>query len=183
MTARTSRKARLEAGDYALGTLQGEARRRFERRMADDPGLRAEAEAWEARLAPLAEGLRPVAPPKRLWTAIAAKIDAATASHRTIRAGEGGWTVIHAGVAVKDLHVDRAAGRRSFLMRLDPGARLPGHDHAADEECLMLEGEAIIGRNLVLRAGDYHVARKGVPHATFRSKTGALIYISAAIEG
>jgi quercetin dioxygenase-like cupin family protein len=35
---------------------------------------------------------------------------------------------------------------------LYPGASLPAHDHPADEECLVLEGEVMLG-DIVGRAG------------------------------
>ncbi|HKJ70984.1 MAG TPA: anti-sigma factor [Gammaproteobacteria bacterium] len=58
------------AGEYALGTLAGPARRRFERLLAVDADLRRRVRAWEARLAPLAEEAEPVAPPPQVWAAV-----------------------------------------------------------------------------------------------------------------
>jgi anti-sigma-K factor RskA len=58
------------AAEYALGTLRGAARRRFERLMAADPGLRALAAAWESRLNPLAESAEAIAPPAAVWRRI-----------------------------------------------------------------------------------------------------------------
>ena len=51
------------AAEYALGTLQGPARRRFERSLKDDPGLRRLVVEWQARLAPLDAVAQPVPPP------------------------------------------------------------------------------------------------------------------------
>lgn len=62
------------AAEYALGTLQGRARRRFEHVLKEDPGLRAYAAAWQARLHPLGEAIAPVTPPKKVWLAIEARI-------------------------------------------------------------------------------------------------------------
>jgi anti-sigma-K factor RskA len=58
------------AAEYALGTLRGRARERLKRWMRDDPELTKEVQAWEARLAPMAEGIGPVAPPARVWNQI-----------------------------------------------------------------------------------------------------------------
>lgn len=63
------------AAEYALGTLRGRARERLERWMRDDPELRKEVSAWEARLAPMAEAVAPVEPPARLWPQIERKLD------------------------------------------------------------------------------------------------------------
>jgi anti-sigma-K factor RskA len=51
------------ASEYVLGTLHGRARRRFERLLGEDAGLRVTVEAWQNRLTPLAEAL----PPVELW--------------------------------------------------------------------------------------------------------------------
>lgn len=55
------------AGEYALGTLSGPARRRFERYMQYYPFLRRAVETWEARFNSVVEGLEPVEPPPRIW--------------------------------------------------------------------------------------------------------------------
>lgn len=62
------------AAEYALGTLQGHARSRFERMLKEDPALRTLVESWENRLIPLADAIEPVTPPRRLWRNIAARI-------------------------------------------------------------------------------------------------------------
>lgn len=62
------------AGEYALGTLQGRARRRFERSLKDDPDLRQRVSAWQARLAPLDAAIEPIQPPARVWHEISRRI-------------------------------------------------------------------------------------------------------------
>jgi anti-sigma-K factor RskA len=62
------------AAEYALGTLQGTARRRFERLLSGDPGLRDLAQDWELRINLLAESAPAVAPPPRVWDEIAERI-------------------------------------------------------------------------------------------------------------
>jgi anti-sigma-K factor RskA len=58
------------AAEYALGTLGGRARRRFERSLKEDPQLRRLVAAWQTRLAPLDEAAAPITPPSRVWRAI-----------------------------------------------------------------------------------------------------------------
>jgi anti-sigma-K factor RskA len=67
------------AAEYALGTLQGRARRRFERSLKDDPALRRYVAGWQERLAPLDGALAPVQPPARVWHAIQRRITASGA--------------------------------------------------------------------------------------------------------
>ncbi len=58
------------AAEYALGTLRGAARRRFERVLAADAPLRELVQAWELRLNLLAESAPAVTPPARVWQRI-----------------------------------------------------------------------------------------------------------------
>jgi anti-sigma-K factor RskA len=74
------------AAEYSLGTLQGPARRRFERSLKDDPALRALVREWQSKLAPLDGLIEPVQPPARVWQGIAARIQT---SRR--RSASGGW--------------------------------------------------------------------------------------------
>jgi len=62
------------AAEYALGTLQGRARRRFERSLKDDPGLRELVAQWQRRLSPLDALAEPAQPPTRVWRAIRERI-------------------------------------------------------------------------------------------------------------
>ena len=63
------------AAEYALGTLQGSARRRFERSLKDDPQLRQLVAVWQERLAPLDALAEPVQPPARVWRSIRERIE------------------------------------------------------------------------------------------------------------
>jgi quercetin dioxygenase-like cupin family protein len=64
--------------------------------------------------------------------------------------------------------------RGSYLMRLAPGAATIPHVHAAREEFLILEGEAIEHDGTVLRRGDWIVYEPGSYHGT-RTETGCLL--------
>ncbi|CAM3335972.1 anti-sigma factor domain-containing protein [Polaromonas hydrogenivorans] len=58
------------AASYALGTLRGGARRRFETLARDHATLRAAALIWQSRLASVAELQPEVAPSPAVWTRI-----------------------------------------------------------------------------------------------------------------
>ena len=68
--------------EYALGTLRGPARRRFERLVAGDRELARKVENWELRLNHLAESALTLEPPPRLWANIAEELWAAPRSER-----------------------------------------------------------------------------------------------------
>lgn len=81
----------LLAAEYALGTLRGAARRRFEVWMRDDAALRQRAAEWAEHLLPLAEQLADQNPPARVWNAIVQRIPA-LGSPRTVDApAASGW--------------------------------------------------------------------------------------------
>ncbi len=56
------------ASHYALGTMRGAARRRFETMARQEPVIRAAALAWQTRLAGMTELQREVAPEPQVWT-------------------------------------------------------------------------------------------------------------------
>ena len=89
------------------------------------------------------------------------------------KSGEG-WIEMLPKAHAKLLYTDGQA--ESYVIRLEPGAWAPAHDHPADEECLVLEGTLWQG-DIFLQAGDFHVARPGDRHGDLRTDTGALVFI------
>jgi anti-sigma-K factor RskA len=63
------------ASEYALGTLRGPARRRFERWRASTPFVDERCRFWEERLMHLAKDLKPVQPPAHVWPAIQRRLN------------------------------------------------------------------------------------------------------------
>lgn len=64
------------AAEHGLGVLTARERAAAELRMAREPDFAAKVEAWRERLAPLAEGVAPVAAPASLWPRIARSLPA-----------------------------------------------------------------------------------------------------------
>ena len=90
--------------------------------------------------------------------------------------GEG-WVEMLPKAHAKLLFTDGEA--ESYMIRLEPGAWAPAHEHPADEECLVIEGTLWQG-DVFLKAGDFHVARPGMKHGELRTDTGALVFIRYA---
>jgi anti-sigma-K factor RskA len=63
------------AAEYVLGTLRGQARRRFEKWRANTPLVAERCRFWEDNLMALAKGLRPVRPPPHVWQGIRARLN------------------------------------------------------------------------------------------------------------
>jgi quercetin dioxygenase-like cupin family protein len=171
------------AAEYALGTLDGEGRRKVAAAAAEGGPMAALVDAWERRLATLAPGVPAIAPPAGLLEKIRRRIrdDGAGAmpGTRTVRAGAEGWAVIAAGIERKLLAADPAEGVHTYLLRLAPGAVVPAHGHPQPEECFVVEGSIMIG-DLALDAGDFHFAAAGAAHPAVSSGPGAVVYVRAA---
>src|ERR1700733_6422513 len=99
----------------------------------------------------------------------------------TVRAHEGVWRDFGPGVQIKVLHEEISTNAMSYLLRMEPGARVPVHSHTQEEDCLVLEGEPPIG-DQVMGSGDWHLARPGSTHVDFWSKTGCLLFIRSEIR-
>jgi len=69
----------------------------------------------------------------------------------------------------------------SMLVRFAPGASVPDHPHAANEDCLMLDGEMFLG-DILLRPGDYQMAPAGVGHFGETSDVGCTFFFHGAID-
>jgi quercetin dioxygenase-like cupin family protein len=143
----------------------------------DQPAHAAAIDADTAAL--LAAGLAPIEPPARVRARLRERLlgQSAPAGLITIAADAGQWQVIAPGIARKVLL--RQGGTLAFLLRLEAGAVIPAHDHPADEECMVLEGEVEIDGALV-RHGAFHFAPRGLAHTTITARTAALLYLRTA---
>jgi len=69
-----ARHAEALAAEFALGTLRGRARQRFESIASSDAALGEARRRWEDAFTPLALDIEPIAPPARVWRAIEQRI-------------------------------------------------------------------------------------------------------------
>jgi quercetin dioxygenase-like cupin family protein len=99
----------------------------------------------------------------------------------TIRAHEGIWQDYAPGVKIKILHQEPKLSSMTCLIRMAPDSVAPPHDHAQEEHCLVLDGEASMGEH-ILHAGDWHVALPGSTHHNFSSRTGCLLLIRGELR-
>ncbi len=131
----------------------------------------------------LVESVEPIAPPVARASELKARVMARIHGKqsfdlKTIKAEEGEWITLMPGVEKKILNESVDGKIQSYLLKMTPGATFPAHEHVADEECIMLEGEAMFG-DLCLKAGDYHLAKKGSKHGQVTTEKGAVAFIRA----
>jgi anti-sigma-K factor RskA len=108
------------AREYALGTLAGPARRRFERVLRQSPAAALAVDVWQERLAPLAHGVAPLQPRAAVWAGLEQRLFATAASAATRSAGATGW--------LKRLFSARSLGGAlagivlcALVLRIEPG--------------------------------------------------------------
>lgn len=92
---------------------------------------------------------------------------------------EGTWTEIATGVQQHVLRHD--GGCYSRLIRMAPGTRVPGDDHDQDKEYMMIDGDVFFG-DILLHAGDYHLAPAGSSHSLIESDNGALFFVHSTAK-
>jgi anti-sigma factor ChrR (cupin superfamily) len=177
---------RDRAADYVMGVLSADEQAAVERDAARDPALAAEIAQLNSDLAPLLLDAPEAEPPADMFDRIKAAIAASakpsaagSAGGRTVRADEGQWEPLSPGIERKVLSVDRARKRVTLLLRAQPGAEFPAHDHHDDEDTYVLSGDLIFG-DLVLQAGDFHLARAGDRHPVARTRGGCTLLVTAA---
>jgi anti-sigma factor ChrR (cupin superfamily) len=173
----------LRAAELALGVLDTRTEAVARLRLVKDPALAEAVATWERRLTALAAAAPPATPDPALFDRVLAGTRASSqspAANLIVRADEGVWREVAPGITMKPLWTDARTGRQAMLARCAPGAVFPGYTHACDEECLVLEGEIRFGE-LLLRAGDFHLARAGTEHPAAVSPGGCLLYLSGAL--
>ncbi len=93
----------------------------------------------------------------------------------TLRLDERQWRQISRGVEMCTLREDEHS--RSILLRMQPDSFLLPHRHAMSEESLILEGDALIGEDIHLTAGDYHFSPTGALHPLLQSPKGCVVFV------
>jgi quercetin dioxygenase-like cupin family protein len=78
------------------------------------------------------------------------------------------------GISVKVLRYDESTKRApSILLKFEPGASYPYHNHPAGEELFVLEGSVVLEGTLLV-AGDYLYTPPGFKHSV-TSRTGCIV--------
>jgi mannose-6-phosphate isomerase-like protein (cupin superfamily) len=164
---------------YALGKLAEAEARGFERRLESGCSLcQAELESHQRTAELLLSATVGVMPPasleERLMRSVGTLANEASGAE-LLRSHEGEWVASpDPGVKYRFLH-----GRKTVLVRMEPGSRCSSHEHAFNENCLVLEGTVEDG-DMKLNAGDFLFMPAGSSHTPSYSETGCLLLIAYA---
>jgi anti-sigma factor ChrR (cupin superfamily) len=178
-----ARECSATAALYALGALPAEDMAQFERRLAsgcplctasvDDYAEVADQLALSSAFAEPAPWVR-----ARLLERIAASPVSANPSAKDemtlVRGGDSRWVALAApGVEVRPL-----LGRKTLLVRMQPGAVFPEHEHRQVEQCYMLEGSVTDSDGVTVYAGDFICMPAGIMHRPIHTATGCVFLIA-----
>ena len=97
------------------------------------------------------------------------------------RSEELAWQPIASGVFLKSLFEDKARKYDTSLVRMDAGAHIPSHHHAAIEELFLLSGDLHV-EGQIMRAGDYCRADSGTMHGETFTDHGCLFLLVSSPE-
>ncbi|NSL86983.1 cupin domain-containing protein [Chitinophaga solisilvae] len=107
--------------------------------------------------------------------------------HYTTRSSELPWKPLEEkgidtkGIFVKVLRYDPNTGRAPvILLKFEPGAAYPYHNHPGGEELFVLSGEVILEGH-TFAAGDYLYTPPGFKHSV-TSETGCVVLFSIPEE-
>ena len=174
----------IRAAEYVLGTLDGSERDAFEAELTTNPRLAEAVRDWEVRLAGLADGIPTEDVSDKLWPKIEARLDTVVQQSDdfiTIRKDEGQWIELYQGVEKKSLHIDREAGAETYLIRMAPGTRLIDHPHSMIEECLIVEGDVVLGGKK-MGPGDYQAVMPGSRHTDIYTEGGTIFMVRGELR-
>ncbi len=187
----TARRPCDDVTFFCLGALDGDELSAFDAHLASCASCTDEVEASRVSVASLGLSAPAAEPPPGLWGTILARArelrrDAPSPIApsqgdrppvRFVFAGDDEWQETGVeGARSRLLSEDTATGRRTLLMRMDPGVTFPTHRHGGYEECFVVEGDLLVG-DTVMRAGDYQRAEPDTLHDAHSTEGGCLLLI------
>jgi anti-sigma factor ChrR (cupin superfamily) len=101
---------------------------------------------------------------------------------RVVHANEMDWEPIrYPGCFVKTLMVDPKNGLLTVLLKMDPGAKLPDHEHTLMEQTYMLEGRLVDlegpEKGLEVGPGEFVYRPSGSRHAAWTPEGGLMVAV------
>jgi anti-sigma factor ChrR (cupin superfamily) len=80
------------------------------------------------------------------------------------------------GIKAKTLLVDKKSGLLTVLMKMDPGARLPDHEHVLIEQTFVIEGALVCGEG-TCSAGNFVWRPAGSRHSAGTPNGGLMLAV------
>jgi anti-sigma factor ChrR (cupin superfamily) len=169
----------VEAALYAFGTLPAAKMKAVELRLQSGcPFCLQQVQHYAAVAEELALSVTPVEPPpgarQRLLDRL--KSEASTEHRKVVRGTDAPWVKM----AIPGVEIRSLVGEKTFMVRMQPGAVFPKHDHPQAEQCYVLQGSITDSDGLTLHAGDFVIMSRGIQHDPIRSADGCTLFIAYA---
>jgi ChrR Cupin-like domain len=173
-------ECRTAAALYSLGALPPEEGARFEQRLKSGcPLCTSEYAGYASVTMEIALNV-PIQEPspsvrRRLMERIAnIKAPSPGEEMTLVRGGDTPWTALpYPGIEVRPL-----LGQKTLLVRMQPGAVYPSHEHRAAEQCYVLEGSVTDNSGITAFAGDFVCMAAGSTHQEIRTETGCVFLLA-----
>lgn len=104
-------------------------------------------------------------------------------AHRALKPDDSRFVDVHElpwedtrfpGVKAKTLMIDKASGMLTVLLKMDPGARLPDHEHVLVEQTFVIEG-ALVDDDGTCTAGNFVYRPPGTRHEAHTPNGGLML--------
>jgi mannose-6-phosphate isomerase-like protein (cupin superfamily) len=175
-------ECRATAALYSLGALPVEEEANFLQRVTSGcPLCTSQLEEYSLVAQELAWSVPEENPPAFVRDRLLARVqgppqppNSPDEEMKLVRAKDGEWLPLpFPGVEVRPL-----LGRRTLLVRMQPGSVYPSHAHRYDEQCYVLEGSVTDSNGITALAGDFVCMRAGSTHQDIRTETGCTFFLA-----
>lgn len=180
-------ECRTAAALYSIGALAPDEAQRFEQRLESGcPFCISEVAAFTEAATYFGTSIPLHDPPAILRQRLLDRVIASSApsstlaapdaadAHILVRAGESPWTPTPvSGVQVRPL-----LGDRTVLIRMDPGAAYPAHEHSNNEQCYVVEGTLTDADGFTIYPGDFICMLAGSTHKPIYSDQGCVLLVT-----
>ena len=171
---------RTAAALYSLGALPPEEKASFEQRLKSGcPLCTTEYTEYacvvdEIALSTPAQNPNPSVRQRLLDRIGASKAQSSKDEMKLVRASETPWRPL----PVSGIEVRPLLGQKTLLVRMQPGAVYPSHEHRYAEQCYVLEGSVIDSAGVMAFAGDFICMPAGSKHGEIRTETGCVFLLA-----
>ncbi|HEY6991214.1 MAG TPA: cupin domain-containing protein [Bryobacteraceae bacterium] len=177
-TSSEARECSAAAALYALGALPAEEETQFERRLRSAcPLCTALYNEYAAVAEQLAASVPETSPAASVRARLLKRIAPAAAEKsgmRLLRASDSPWIPI----GVPGVEVRLLDGKKTLLVRMQPGSIFPEHEHKQVEQCYVIEGSVTDSDGMTAHAGDFVSMPAGITHRPIHSETGCVFLIA-----
>ncbi len=173
-------ECRTAAALYSLGALPPEESAQFEQRLRSGCPFCTTEYAEYASLALDIAASAPTQNPspsvrRRLMDRIAPSAAPSLPKEMTlVRSDDTPWVSLpYPGVELR-----RLLGQKTVLVRMQPGAVYPPHEHRTAEQCYVLEGSVTDSSGVTAFAGDFVCMAAGSTHQEIHTETGCVFLLA-----